>query len=111
MIETRYHKLVRDKIPELIIKSGRIPKYDVLKGDEILVGISSKFTEELLELKQAKTHEHRVEELADVYEVFLALKEYYDIDWKELEKKVAKKKIEKGSFSKNYILYSVEEII
>ena len=29
-----YNKLIRDKIPEIILKNGKTPKYRVIEGEE-----------------------------------------------------------------------------
>ena len=93
-----YNKLVRDKIPEIIRKSGGKVRSWKLDDDDYLNAILAKFTEEFLELKYAKTISGRAEELADIYEIFMALKHFYSISWREISHHTAKKNSQKGTF-------------
>lgn len=49
MKSTEYDKLIRDRIPEIIEKSGREPIYRVAEGDELLYLLNAKLNEELNE--------------------------------------------------------------
>ena len=67
MIE--YHKLVRDRIPEIIIASGKTCKTRVLENDEYVQMLDKKLNEEVAEYQESKS----LEELADIAEVLEAL--------------------------------------
>lgn len=60
-----YNKLVRDKIPEIIEKSGKKCSFEILSGDEYIQKLDEKLNEELQEYYQDKN----IEELADLMEV------------------------------------------
>jgi predicted house-cleaning noncanonical NTP pyrophosphatase (MazG superfamily) len=65
-------KLVRDKIPDLIIAAGQQPRARVLDDDSYAAALFDKLVEEAQELRAADPRE-RLEEAADVYEVLLAV--------------------------------------
>lgn len=66
---TSYKKLVRDKIPEIIIKDGKQPITRVLDDQEYLIELVKKLGEEYQEF----IVDLSIEELADVQEVVRAL--------------------------------------
>ena len=60
-----YHKLVRDKIPEIIEASGKVCKTEILSDEDYLKMLDAKLDEELAEYHQDQS----LEELADLLEV------------------------------------------
>ena len=98
-----YKKLVRDKIPEIITAKGDTPITRVLSDEEFLEYLSKKLNEEVQEFLSEGT----VEELADIYEVLLALLEHMDITFESFEKLRIQKFLERGGFSKRIFLDSV----
>ena len=60
-----YHKLVRDKIPEIIEASGKACKTEILSDEDYLKMLDAKLDEELAEYHQDQS----LEELADRLEV------------------------------------------
>lgn len=65
-------KLVRDRIPQIVRAQGGTFDTTVLDEDDMWEALNAKLFEEATELSQAHG-EDQVEELADVYEVLLAL--------------------------------------
>jgi predicted house-cleaning noncanonical NTP pyrophosphatase (MazG superfamily) len=65
-------KLVRDKIPNLILAAGEQPSTSVLDDDSYAAALLDKLIEEAQELREADPKD-RLEEAADVYEVLLAV--------------------------------------
>ena len=63
-----YDKLVRDKIPEIIEKSGKQCEIEILSDEKYLEMIDKKLDEELAEYHKDKN----LEELADLLEVIYA---------------------------------------
>lgn len=61
-----YNKLVRDKIPEIIEKSGKQCIIETMDKKNYLEFLDNKLDEELAEYQQDKS----IEELADLLEVF-----------------------------------------
>lgn len=102
---TIYKKLVRDKIPDIIVAQGRLAITRILSEDEFRVALKQKLCEELNEFLTDGT----VEELVDIYEVLLALLERMDISFELFEELRKKKALEKGRFSERIFLDSVIE--
>lgn len=100
-----YNKLVRDKIPEIIEASGKVPRTRILEDGEYLVELVLKLQEEAKELMENPS----IEELADVKEVMIALREALGIHAGELEDVRRKKAVNNGRFKKKIFLESVEE--
>ena len=62
-------KLVRDKIPEIIIADGKKPITRILDNDEYLQELDKKLNEEIAEYQADKS----IEEMADVLEVLFSI--------------------------------------
>lgn len=92
---TDFNKLVRDKIPEIIIASGETPVTHVIEDDgEFLDALIDKVGEEAQELKESKG----LEELADLQEVVNALTTLCGFTPEQVEIVRAKKAQERGGF-------------
>lgn len=100
-----YHKLVRDRIPEIIEQSGKICKTDILSDDEYLKMLDEKLDEELAEYHQ----DQNLEELADLLEVLLATVEAKGYSVADLELLRKKKAAERGGFAKKILLKEVSD--
>ncbi len=103
-----YNKLVRDKIPEIIKAKGEKPIVRVLIIDEYKHSLENKLKEECNEVLAANGQE-RIEELADVLEVLMALAK---LEGASLDNvcAVANKKTEKrGAFDERIFLERVIE--
>lgn len=105
-----YYKLVRDKIPEIIDKSGGTPIcYNVsLYMDLKRVFIKQKILEEALELVKADEDENITEELADLLEVIESYISVLGISFEDIASTKERKKKEKGGFDNFIILEKVE---
>ena len=100
-----YNKLVRDKIPEIIEKSGRTCTVDTLTEEKYIAMLDAKLTEELAEYQESKS----LEELADLLEVMGAVVKARGYSWDELTKVRKKKHEERGGFEKKVLLKQVFE--
>ena len=90
-------KLVRDKIPEIILKAtGKSAKVVVLGDDEYEKALKRKLQEEVKEFLESG----ETEELADVLEVVYSLSKVKGVSWNELEELRRKKREERGGFEK-----------
>lgn len=95
-------KLVRDKIPDIIARSGEKPHTHTVQGTDYAKALQAKLQEEVEEYFEDPC----IEELADIQEVILALAALHDED---LEKtRIAKRKA-RGGFAKGIILDSVQK--
>lgn len=86
----KINKIVRDKIPEIIKKDGRIPIYTTLVDEPNSVKqklLLKKLKEEIAELKSSTSKEEIILELADIFEVCEALAKLSgnEVIWKRLE--------------------------
>ncbi|NBT71772.1 MAG: hypothetical protein EBT36_10330, partial [Betaproteobacteria bacterium] len=90
-------KLVRDRIPDIIKRSGGSPNVRTLSHTEFRTALHAKLNEESNELLEAPA-ESALEELADVYEVFLALVAERQFDLHEVVLKADQKRAERGGF-------------
>lgn len=104
-----YKKLVRDKIPERIIKNGGKPSTRILDDAEFIAELKKKFQEELDEYLEAETPEARLEEMADIFEVITALNEAEGRSLESVIEAQEKKREERGAFKEKIFLDSVEE--
>ena len=95
-----YKKLVRDKIPDIIKKSGMIPIVEIINDDTYYNLLKTKLYEEYLEFK----HSEEINELADIVEVIYAILDYKNISIEQFEK-IRKGKIEdRGAFKDKIFL-------
>ena len=99
----QYHKLVRDRIPEIIESSGKICETEVLADDEYLRMVDDKLDEELAEYHK----EQNIEELADLMEVIYAAAIARGYSIEQLEQVRVQKAKKRGAFEKKILLKSV----
>ncbi len=104
-MKNTYDKLVRDKIPEIIEKSGNKCVIDILNDQEYLKKLDEKINEELLEFRE----EYSLEELCDLLEVLYAIAKVKGYSLEEIEKMRLKKNEERGAFDKKILLKEVTE--
>lgn len=109
MPTTRYNKLVRDKIPEIIAAKGGRPATRVLPPDDYARVLREKLREEADEAVGAQTYDALVGELADVLEVVRAIQKVNGISDETLEAARAAKLADRGGFDARIYLESVEE--
>lgn len=99
-----YNKLVRDRIPQIIIGNGEKPITRILDEKEYLQELIKKLKEEVAEFEA----EPSVEELADIKEVTIAIREVMGIHAGELEDVRRQKADKNGRFKKRIYLEGVE---
>ena len=105
MKKIEYHKLVRDRIPEIIESSGKTCVTEILSDDEYLRMIDTKLDEELAEYHK----DQNIEELADLMEVIYAAAIARGYTIEQLEKVRAEKAEKRGAFQKKILLVEVTE--
>ena len=93
-------KLVRDKIPEIILESGNVCKSRKAKPEEMKEFLFKKLREESKEFFEKPC----LEEAADVYEVFLAMLNNWGLDFSSVVNHAYYKRQERGSFNSKIIL-------
>jgi len=100
----KFKKLVRDNIPDIIKKDGKVPTVRIIKGGEYEDALIRKLHEEVGEFLENPC----VEEAADILEVLHAICALKDVDLKTLEDVCQKKMEERGGFKQGIFLDSVE---
>lgn len=100
-----YNKLIRDRIPEIIERSGKKPIIEQLDLDSYKKYLDIKLGEELQEYLESD----EVDELADLVEVAYAILKYKGVDISEFEMLLIKKTESRGAFSKRLLLKEVRE--
>lgn len=125
MKKTTYNKLVRDKIPNIIIGKGLSFKAKVVKGSAYDRAIAKKLKEESEEVFYAwewldhvcgveaghgdAEYEKLIEEMADLFEVYVNALKAFNISTKQVFEAVMKKRKERGAFEDGIFLEWVEE--
>ena len=99
----RYNKLVRDRVPEIIIKSGKRPIVRRATGKELLEFLNEKLKEELQEYLESR----EIEELLDLTEVIYGILSVKGISINEFHNMREEKKRERGAFEEGAILLEV----
>ena len=97
-------KLVRDRIPEIIIASGRTAQTRVMGEDEYRRELLTKLVEEAREALEAEPDDLR-EELADVWEVLDATAAANGISLRDIQTTAERKRSERGGFEQRLYLH------
>ncbi len=105
MKKITYHKLVRDKIPEIIEGQGKTCVTEILSQEAYREMVDAKLQEELSEYQESKS----LEELADLLEVMEAAALARDYSWEELLAVRDEKREKRGGFQNRILLKEVIE--
>ena len=100
-----YNKLVRDRIPEIIMASGKTCSTEFLPEEMYLKLLDAKLDEELAEYHR----DQNIEELADLLEVIRAAAVARGYTVEDLERVRAEKAAKRGGFEKRILLREVYE--
>lgn len=100
-----YHKLIRDKIPQIIAEKGGKAEIRVLSQEEFPIYLEAKLDEEVGEYHQDKTPE----ELADILEVVYALAAASGVSKDQLLDIYQKKHDARGGFEQRILLISSQQ--
>ena len=97
---TKFNKLVRDKIPEYIIKKGGNPMTHRADEKEYWQKLKKKLLEEVGEFNENEN----IDEFADIQEVLDAIAEYKKFKHSDIKFTKENKAIERGKFQDRIIL-------
>ncbi len=100
----RYDKLVRDRIPEIIMREGSKPSFHRVHGEALKKYARAKILEEAKEYEKSSD----IEELSDLLEAIYFCCKLEKISWDEMTAKIQKKRAERGGFEGGIILEKVE---
>ncbi len=99
----KYNKLVRDKIPDIILSHGETPLTRILNDDEYKEFLNNKLLEEVDEyLKSGE-----LEELSDVLEVIRAISKVKGYTFEDVLNIMEEKKSKRGGFDEKIFLIEV----
>ncbi len=102
---TKFDKLVRDNIPEVLEKKGIKSVTRQIEGEEYMKRLIEKLREEVQEF----VDDNNQEELADIFEVLGAIIEEKGFTREAIEEIRLKKLNERGGFKNKIILEQTEE--
>lgn len=105
MATKTYHKLVRDRIPEIIASDGKTCVCETLSDEDYLRLLDAKLTEELSEYQES----HSLEELANLLEVLRAVVKARGWIWEGLEQVRSDKAAKRGGFERKLLLKEARE--
>ena len=100
-----YNKLVRDKIPEIMISNGVTPVTETLNDVDYIAALEKKLNEEVDEYHNDKN----IEELADLLELIRAATIARGYTLEELEAVRANKAEKRGRFKQKILLIETIE--
>ena len=98
-----YNKLVRDNIPDIILKDNELPVTRVLNKEDYLKELNKKLLDEVNEYLK----DNNIEEMVDILEVIRAILKERGSSYKEIEIKRKKKALKRGTFKKKIYLEKV----
>lgn len=101
-----YNKLVRDRIPEIIMRAGERPIFRRVVGEELKKYAGAKILEEAKEFAKS----HQSEELIDLLEVIYLRLQLENISVAEAHAQMARQRQERGGFEGGVVLESVETL-
>ena len=102
-----YNKLVRDKIPNIIINNGEKPHFHILTDKDFKKELEKKLYEEYQEVLTANSI-NRLEELADMLEIIIHLAKIENASLEDIINIANQKNHKKGSFNHKIFLETVE---
>ncbi len=102
---TKYDKLVRDKIPQVLDAKGIKSVTRIVEGEEYFGQLVAKLKEEMEEFAKDVNEE----EIADILEVLNAIISAKGFSKERIEEIRKKKLEERGGFSERIILEQTEE--
>jgi predicted house-cleaning noncanonical NTP pyrophosphatase (MazG superfamily) len=93
-------KLVRDKIPTIIVENGQMPEFYVAEELEYERRLLDKMIEELEEFRDKPC----IEEAADMYEVLSAICDHWGWSMQRMQNQAQQKRNARGGFLRRFIL-------
>lgn len=97
-------KLVRDKIPDIILANGKIPEYEFIKDDSLYHELlNQKLEEEVKEYLESGS----IEEICDILEVLYAILKAKNLDISYIDAKRKEKNQSNGAFEKRILLRDI----
>ncbi len=105
---TRYDKLIRDRIPEIMDAAGVRYEVDTLDAAAFERALRAKLVEEAREVADADGPEELAKELADLLEVSRALMKATGLEPDAVEQLRERRRTERGGFERRLWLSTTE---
>jgi predicted house-cleaning noncanonical NTP pyrophosphatase (MazG superfamily) len=105
VVQKIYHKLVRDRIPEIISANGSTSEIEIMDEETYRQALRQKLIEEAQEAATAD-EQHLITELADLYEVIDALMTCDHISPSQVRDEQTQRRSARGGFSQRIRLLS-----
>jgi predicted house-cleaning noncanonical NTP pyrophosphatase (MazG superfamily) len=105
---TCYNKLVRDRVPAILLAGGRKSVTRTVHGAELLKALRAKIDEEVAEYDTAIDDEHAATELADLLEVVMAIAKRRGYGEAAIQQLRADKAARRGAFDLGFFLVEAE---
>ncbi|MEK7447351.1 MAG: nucleoside triphosphate pyrophosphohydrolase [Patescibacteria group bacterium] len=104
--EEVYNKLVRDRIPEIIERDGKVSETRILSKEELIPLLGEKLDEEVRELLEVlgTDREETIKEMSDVLEVLRSLAEEQSMEMSEIEEVMEERAEKRGRFKQGIFL-------
>lgn len=102
-----HNKLIRDKIPEILDEKNIMYEVRTLSSEEYIESLFNKILEEFCEFEASRT----IDELADLFEVLHAIKDFYGWSLNDLEKTRLGKLNSNGGFKRKLFLIDTRELV
>lgn len=110
MKKIHYNKLIRDKIPEKIIKKGSTLKTRKLSQKEFIIELLKKLVEESQEIVNSKNKEELTREIGDTLDIIEEIKKVYKISNADIKRAQRESFKIKGGFKKRlFLLWSSDD--
>lgn len=100
-----FNKLVRDKIPDIILADNQLPVTRILNDDEYVEELNKKLLEEVNEYLDG----NNIMEIVDILEVLRAILDQKGVSIEEIEEKRKKKAQKRGAFKDKVFLEKIME--
>ena len=99
------NKLVRDNIPDIIKSRNGTCEIEILNDEDFQKALIEKLKEEVTEFEKDKN----IEELADIYEVFINILMTKGLTLSDVQSAASKKRKKNGGFSRRLFMKSYNE--
>ena len=99
-----FNKLIRDRIPEIIIAAGEAPKIRKLGKEEFRFELKRKVLEEAKEMERAESKKDILNEIVDIQELLDWLAKEFKMNRQQIKKLQTEKNKKRGSFKKQLFL-------
>jgi predicted house-cleaning noncanonical NTP pyrophosphatase (MazG superfamily) len=104
----QYNKLVRDRVPAILLAGGRKSVTRTVHGAELLKALRAKIDEEVAEYDAAVDDAQAAAELADLLEVIVAMAKQRGYSETQIQQLRSSKAAQRGAFDLGFFLISAE---